>query len=768
MKKSLLLSVFMIFAIASVAATYPASYYTLAGVEKPGDVNNDGVCNAADVTALYNWILNNDNSALKNGDQNRDNVINAGDVTYVYNIILGDFEGYQSVYKMNEYKYVYSSIYDPHLWQASGEVIYITLDGVEENMYVIALYNGVWTLKDINGSSKAGFKESGTLKAIWVRNGNWTTDQVGDIAIPYDYATGSGTYKCDGKLIAVNLNLQFAETKIRLPESDASIISSMSYCTHVTNVFNINRLCNGEIGEFVLDATTTAPKQKIGNVYYVFGKHYDIDANNKTVLHVTRNDGRSYRATASHKLGSGDLFDLYSREQVEWARDFTMRYHNEYEATTNQMLYPGTSKTIYLNVGAEITFFPQEGGVTMSDGTTNSRSSTHPSIVNTYASSTYNSTTCKALSVGETDVTFSYTSRLGDTFNFYIHFVVVPNVWLAGSYNNKPALYCNNILKYSSLGVDATRIDKVFLRQGSAYIKTYDANNPTATPYVMRSSNPLHYGSFSTRIQNKPMDLFFVATDGSIWYTYGNNVYMDGTLISTYQGTFCDLKQDETYGHMWLSGYDCANNSKSSSNDYAWLRRFTSSSGSATAYLLSSDQVTTEVGGYQPNGRTHTGPRSPHFGKFRIQYNFVLINGFDVEEHAYRSLEGNIYPSYYTYDKTYTYDATNNFLRQNSVKYPRDDNFFFEDQVNERVFFIDTDNKLKYHYLRSNQVNVVNSSIPSIYLLRYCDGIVYAYAYGGKILSGTTAQFFSGTYKVIQLNEIPSEAKDMFIQISVY
>ena len=88
--------------MASIAATYPASYYTLAGVEKPGDVNNDGVCNAADVTALYNWILNNDNSALKNGDQNRDNVINAGDVTYVYNIILGDFEGYQSVYKMNE------------------------------------------------------------------------------------------------------------------------------------------------------------------------------------------------------------------------------------------------------------------------------------------------------------------------------------------------------------------------------------------------------------------------------------------------------------------------------------------------------------------------------------------------------------------------------------------------------------------------------------------------------------------------------------------
>lgn len=54
-----------------------------------GDVNGDDVCNAADITALYNWILNNDDTALVNGDQNDDNVINAADVTFVYNIILG-------------------------------------------------------------------------------------------------------------------------------------------------------------------------------------------------------------------------------------------------------------------------------------------------------------------------------------------------------------------------------------------------------------------------------------------------------------------------------------------------------------------------------------------------------------------------------------------------------------------------------------------------------------------------------------------------------
>ncbi len=54
-----------------------------------GDVNGDGVCNSADVTALYQFILNNDSSKIVNGDQNSDGTINSADVTAVYKIILG-------------------------------------------------------------------------------------------------------------------------------------------------------------------------------------------------------------------------------------------------------------------------------------------------------------------------------------------------------------------------------------------------------------------------------------------------------------------------------------------------------------------------------------------------------------------------------------------------------------------------------------------------------------------------------------------------------
>ena len=54
-----------------------------------GDVNCDGSVNAADITALYNYILNGNKTYLSTSDVNNDNAVNAADVTAVYNIILG-------------------------------------------------------------------------------------------------------------------------------------------------------------------------------------------------------------------------------------------------------------------------------------------------------------------------------------------------------------------------------------------------------------------------------------------------------------------------------------------------------------------------------------------------------------------------------------------------------------------------------------------------------------------------------------------------------
>lgn len=54
-----------------------------------GDVNGDGAVTAADITALYNWLLHNDASQLVNPDVDHDDHITASDVTHVYDVLLG-------------------------------------------------------------------------------------------------------------------------------------------------------------------------------------------------------------------------------------------------------------------------------------------------------------------------------------------------------------------------------------------------------------------------------------------------------------------------------------------------------------------------------------------------------------------------------------------------------------------------------------------------------------------------------------------------------
>ena len=56
----------------------------------PGDVDGDGTVTAADITALYSFLLSGDNSGLVNGDQDGDGSITSADVTAVYSILLGN------------------------------------------------------------------------------------------------------------------------------------------------------------------------------------------------------------------------------------------------------------------------------------------------------------------------------------------------------------------------------------------------------------------------------------------------------------------------------------------------------------------------------------------------------------------------------------------------------------------------------------------------------------------------------------------------------
>lgn len=75
----------------SVAAYKAANEWKEFIIHVYGDVDGDGHVSSVDVTAIYNWMINGDSSALVNGaDLDGDGHISSVDITVLYNIMLGN------------------------------------------------------------------------------------------------------------------------------------------------------------------------------------------------------------------------------------------------------------------------------------------------------------------------------------------------------------------------------------------------------------------------------------------------------------------------------------------------------------------------------------------------------------------------------------------------------------------------------------------------------------------------------------------------------
>ena len=55
-----------------------------------GDVNCDGEVTAVDITCLYNYLLNGDETYIATSDVSGDGEITSVDITCIYNILLGN------------------------------------------------------------------------------------------------------------------------------------------------------------------------------------------------------------------------------------------------------------------------------------------------------------------------------------------------------------------------------------------------------------------------------------------------------------------------------------------------------------------------------------------------------------------------------------------------------------------------------------------------------------------------------------------------------
>ncbi len=529
MKKSLLFSLFTLWLSVAVAATYPASYYTIAPetVAVVGDVNQDQVVTASDITELYNYLLNGSTTYLSTSDVTGDGQVTAADVTAVYDVLLsgsGTSAAATSI-KMNDYISVTSTATPAqHVWKNNEDVIFIALDGVEQNMYVLVRSGGKWTLKDINGNSKAGFKASGTIKAAWVPKADYANAQVWNITVPVDLATGSGTYTCSGTTVAINLNLTLMESKLEVINP-----SQGDFVTNYDHVAGITSITEGDfytepkapVTHFVTSGNTT-----FGYAYGIM-RSYDY-------YHYLSQGKTGYKSEMTYPLTPGKTHFIYSPDAYWsiWTRDFSMIYYHAFDNITRITLN-NTGSVVYMPVGASINFIPQEAGVTVWDGILQSFSSSNTTSVKCYEYNTAHTITIEAMEVGTSTVSFRYTSPGGGTYNYQFTVKVEPSIWVAGSQLNAsgvkvPAIYYNN---------KGTSHPSISGATGDQWVERFEVGNGNGFAWVTngskseihRSTNPYAYGSFIKRYDvSSGTPWLYADKSGNVYYlsNYSNGNYM--------------------------------------------------------------------------------------------------------------------------------------------------------------------------------------------------------------------------------------------------
>ena len=131
-----------------------------------GDINGDGVVTAADITELYNFLLNNDDSHIVNGDMNGDGNITAADITAVYDVLLGSTSKEPKLAPVPEPSpksnvkvgpipssdYIMASapgyIQGVELYDMSGNLVvrnggnYINVENIKDGHYILKVFTG--------------------------------------------------------------------------------------------------------------------------------------------------------------------------------------------------------------------------------------------------------------------------------------------------------------------------------------------------------------------------------------------------------------------------------------------------------------------------------------------------------------------------------------------------------------------------------------------------------------------------------------------------
>ena len=759
MKKLLLFSLFTLWVSVAVAATYPASYYTLAPETAVvvGDVNQDQVVTASDVTELYNYLLNGSTTYLSTSDVTGDGQVTAADITAVYDVLLGGGGASTAAtsIKMNEYtSATSSSAPTQHVWKNTEDVIYITLDGVEQNMYVLVRSGGKWTLRDITGSNKAGFKSSGSIKAMWVRGANWSSDQVGDLNIPQDCAFGTGTYACSGNTVGINLPLELYESKIILGGTNVNTSTSMTYCRHITSLQSINNFIDGS-GVDNEYATTTPKAKLINGQYVIYARHVDVNSSGNTVFHVTLPDTRSFRYTANFKFKPGQDYTLMNPGPgAGWTRDFVIGYYDSaYDPNYSFIALNdnGYTNQVTIPVGTEFNLVPKEGGTTAYGGTVQNLQVSNTTCVTTYNNVFATPTIC-AQEVGTSYVYFKYTTPYGDSYLYTIKVTVNPSLWLYGytMKNNKsvPTIY------YNMKGTSAPKISD---DTGNQEVSGFSMSKGHAAAIVKGSStcklfknagSPYYYGSYTERYDiGSPIAKWtYMDHDENIYYdkeSVGYYYVMKNNSVvlsnSNKDRPFTSFKVDYTTGKI-----ACVN----------------SFSNSSELYILGVGLVRSDYGydnlHWGPNG-TSTGERVTYSYDYAFSNDRLILRVHRQTTQFGQNDNEMIYTNNYY---VYTYNSLGQQLSSPTFNHEGFKASMFYD--GNTLFCVSNGTLGQFTTTVGNNVSTITTNKKNIYKIGYKDGYVYGLRRvneSDKLIHyfffGSLSQVLNNTCTEINLGEYP-------------
>lgn len=260
MNKKLLKSLFVVVLVCTGAFAFSHS----AKAVVTGDIDGDGTVTAADVTALYNFLLNNDASAIVNGDQDGDGQITAGDITFVYNILLGPGPSpvQTNVYILGEV--------NGNTWSAYNGVQMTTEDGVVFTAHVT-------TTGENNGYSYFSFTKA-------LADPNSETPWV-DIESQRFGAVSEGDFLVTSEMAGQPLPLTYENVQaFKIPAGEYDLTVNL---TEMTLVIEGN----------IVDPVEPQPENKV----YILGEVNGNEWNPAVGVEMTSEDGNIFTAQITTK-----------------------------------------------------------------------------------------------------------------------------------------------------------------------------------------------------------------------------------------------------------------------------------------------------------------------------------------------------------------------------------------------------------------------------------------------------------------------------------